>query len=90
MDNAWFAASQQHWMGFWKKALEGQQQRAEAALEEWAKVEGKGLEQVGEAALEVAKLTKETLAYQARLGTEWRKLWLDGLRMLAEQSARAA
>ena len=87
MNDAWFAASQQQWMGFWKKAVEQQQQRTEALGEEWAKVEGKGLEQVGTMVDEMAKLTKETLAYQAELGAEWRKLWLDGLKKVGEQAA---
>jgi ribosome modulation factor len=84
MNDAFFAASQQQWLGFWTKAMTDQQHRAEALGEEWAKIQDKNIAQAGTVLDEIAKLTKESLAYQAQLGAEWRKLWMDGVKKATE------
>jgi hypothetical protein len=79
MSNQVFAAPHE-WMSFWKKAAEDHVARVAAVSEEWAKLEGKGIEQAGTMVDEMSKLTKESLAYGAQLATEWRKLTLDALK----------
>lgn len=66
----------QQWMNFWKKASDDQLQRMQTMGDEWAKLEGKGFEQWSIAVDEMAKLTKESLAYTGQLAAEWRKLYL--------------
>ncbi len=70
----------QEWVSFWKKAAEDHAGRVQAAADEWAKLEGKGIEQAGAMVDEMSKLTKESLAYSAQLASEWRKLTLDVLK----------
>ncbi len=76
MSNTGFVAPQE-WMSFWKKAAEDHVTRVKSITDEWAKLEGKGFEQAGAMVDEMAKLTKESLAYNAQLAAEWRKLTLD-------------
>jgi hypothetical protein len=66
-------------MSFWKKAAEDHVARVKSITDEWVKLEGKGYEQAGQMVDEMAKLTKESLAYNAQLAAEWRKLMLDAL-----------
>lgn len=79
MSKAEFVAPHE-WMSFWKKAVEDHAGRVQTAADEWAKLEGKGIEQAGAMVDEMSKLTKESLAYTAQLASEWRKLTLDVLK----------
>ena len=87
MSNTGFVAPQE-WMSFWKKAAEDHVARVTAIGDEWAKLEGKGIEQAGAMVDEMSKLTKESLAYGAQLATEWRKLTLDAMK--SSQKAASA
>lgn len=89
MNDTFFGAAQQQRLGFWQKALEDQARRAELLAGEWAAIEGKGFQQVSGAVDELAKLTRESLAYQAQLGAEWRKMWLEAAKKSAESMAPA-
>jgi hypothetical protein len=84
MNDTYFGAAQQQWLDFWKKAVEEQTRRAELVTGEWGKIEGKSHEQVSAMVDEMAKLTKESLAYQAQLGAEWRKMWLEATKKSVE------
>jgi hypothetical protein len=66
-------------MSLWKKAAEDHVARVKSITDEWVKLEGKGYEQAGAMVDEMAKLTKESLAYNAQLASEWRKLTLDAI-----------
>jgi len=69
---------------FWKKAIEDTFGRTAAFYEEMAKVDASRNEQVSGAVDEVAKLTKESLAYSASLGAEWRRLTLEAIKRSTE------
>ncbi len=79
----------QQWMGFWKKASDDQLQRMQTVGDEWTKMESKGFEQWTTAVDELAKLTKESLAYSAQLTNEWRKMWLEAVKKNGEALAKA-
>lgn len=70
----------QQMMGFWRKAFEDHVARVTAMTEEWAKLEGKSVEQASTLVDEAAKMTKETFAYGGQLATEWRKIMLEQTR----------
>jgi hypothetical protein len=74
------------WVSFWKKAAEEHASRVTAIADEWAKLEGKGIEQAGEMVDEWSKLTKESLAYGAQLASEWRKLTLDAMKSMPKSA----
>jgi hypothetical protein len=79
----------QQLMTFWKKAGDDQLQRMQTLGDEWAKMEAKGFEQWSSTVDEMAKLTKESLAYSAQLTNEWRKTWLDAVKKNGEAIAKA-
>jgi hypothetical protein len=69
---------------FWKKAFDESMTRATAFYGEMAKVDAKGTEQAGHMVDEMAKLTKESIAYASALGAEWRRASLDAMKKSTE------
>jgi hypothetical protein len=74
----------------WRKMTDDSIARMTAFYAEIDKVEAKNLERAEQAMHEAAKLTKDTLAYGAQLGAEWRKLSLEALNKATENTAAAA
>ncbi len=74
----------------WQKMTEDSIQRASAFYAEVEKLEAKGLERGAVAIDEVSVNFKETLAYGAQLGAEWRKLSLDAIKNASTAFAPAA
>jgi hypothetical protein len=81
----------------WTKALEAWQKIADDSIARTAafyaeldKAEAKNVERAESAIHELAKLTKDTLAYQAQLGAEWRKLSIEALQQAAAFGSEAA
>mgnify|MGYP003596185373 CR=1 FL=1 len=64
----------------YKKMMDEQLSRMEAAFAESAKLEQKSAEQTRAAIDEWAKLARESLAYPATLAAEWRKIMLETTR----------
>ncbi len=64
----------------WQKMTEESIHRASAFYAEVEKLEAKGVERSTVAIDEVSVNFKETLAYGAQLGAEWRKLSLDAIK----------
>src|SRR5262249_5732065 len=60
----------------WKKMLDDHLARVEALEEQTARAEAQAAERTREAIDEVARMSKETLAYAGQLSAEWRKLCL--------------
>ena len=71
-------------VGMWRKAFEDHTTRVAALYEEMNRVEQRAVEQANGAVDEVAKMTRETLAYGSQLAAEWRKLSLEATRRTAE------
>ena len=69
---------------FWKKAIEETFTRTNAFYDELGKLDAKKNEQATEVVDEMAKLTKESLAYSAALGAEWRRLTLEAIKRSTE------
>ena len=67
----------------WQKALEAQLARAEAMAQRAAEAEQRGGAHALIAIDEWARLTKETLAYQAELGRQAREQMLDAARRMS-------
>ncbi len=61
----------------WQTIAEESVNRASSFYDAMDKVEAKGVERIESAMSEAQKLTKETLAYNAQLAAEWRKLTFD-------------
>lgn len=74
----------------WRKMTDDSIARMTAFYAEIDKVEAKNLERAEQAMHEAAKLTKETLAYGAQLGAEWRKLSLEAFQRASENTASVA
>jgi hypothetical protein len=74
----------------WRKMTDDSIARMTAFYAEIDKVEAKNLERAEQAMHEASKLTKDTLAYGAQLGAEWRKLSLEALQKATENTAAAA
>ena len=74
----------------WRKMTDDSIARMTAFYGELDKVEAKNLERAEQAMHEAAKLTKDTLAYGAQLGAEWRKLSREALHKATENTAAAA
>ena len=74
----------------WQKMTEESIQRASAFYGEVDKLESKGIERTTVAIDEVSVNFKETLAYGAQLGAEWRKLTLQAMQQAATSFAPAA
>jgi hypothetical protein len=74
----------------WQKVADDSFARTQAFYAEMDKAEAKNIERAESAIHEVAKLTKETLAYQAQLGQEWRKLSLEAIQKASEAFAPEA
>ena len=64
----------------WQKMTAESIQRATAFYGEVDKLEAKGVERSTVAIDEISVNFKETLAYGAQLGAEWRKLSLDAIK----------
>jgi hypothetical protein len=73
----------------WRKMTDDSIARMTAFYGELDKIEAKNLERAESAMHEATKLTKETLAYGAQLGAEWRKLSLEALQRATENTAAA-
>lgn len=67
----------QQGFGMWKKAWDDHVTRVNAIFGEVNKLEQKNAEQFTNAVDEVAKMTRENLAYATQLTSEWRKLSLE-------------
>lgn len=74
----------------WRKMTDDSIARMSAFYAEIDKVEAKNLERAEQAMHEAAKLTKDTLAYGAQLGAEWRKLSLEAIQRASENTAAVA
>ena len=74
----------------WRKMTDDSIARMSAFYAEIDKVEAKNLERAEQAMHEAAKLTKDTLAYGAQLGAEWRKLSLEAIQRASENTANVA
>lgn len=74
----------------WQKIADDSLARTAAFYAEVDKVEAKNIERAESAIHEIAKLTKDTLAYQAQLGAEWRKLSLEAIQQASAMGAEAA
>jgi hypothetical protein len=61
----------------WQQLADDSIARTAAFFSEFDKLEAKAAERAEGAIEEAAKLTKETLAYNAQLAAEWRKLSLE-------------
>ena len=65
---------------FWKKAVDDAMGRTNAFYTEVAKMDAKGTEQAGHAVDEMAKLTKESIAYASAMGAEFRRMSLEAVK----------
>ncbi len=74
----------------WQKIADDSIARTVAFYAEVDKVEAKNIERAESAIHEIAKITKDTLAYQAQLGAEWRKLSIEAFQQAAAFGAEAA
>lgn len=72
----------------WRKMTDDSIARMSAFYAELDKIEAKNLERAETAMQEASKLTKETLAYGAQLGAEWRKLSLEALQRATETATK--
>jgi hypothetical protein len=73
----------------WQKMTQDSIARATAFYGEVDKLEAKGVERTTVAIDEVAVNFKETLAYGAQLGAEWRKLSMDAIKQASAAFAPA-
>jgi hypothetical protein len=64
--------------------------RTNAFFAEVEKAEAKRVERAESVIEEMAKLQKETLAYSAQLGAEWRKLSLEAFQKASQFATTAA
>ena len=67
----------------WQKLADDSYARTAAFFAQMDEVEAKNIQRTEHAIAEIAKLTKETLAYGAQLGAEWRKLSLETMQRTA-------
>jgi hypothetical protein len=67
----------------WQKLGEDSMVRANAFFAEVEKAEAKRIERAESAIEEMARIQKETIAYGAQLGAEWRKVSLDAFQKAA-------
>jgi len=74
----------------WRKVTDDSIARMTAFYAEFDKIEARNLERAESAMHEVTKLTKDTLAYNAQLGAEWRRLSLEALTRASEVPASFA
>lgn len=74
----------------WQKMAEDSLSRTTSFYDEMDRLEAKGVERAETAIHELAKMTKETLAYNAQLGAEWRKLSLEALQKASSAFVEAA
>jgi hypothetical protein len=70
----------QQMMDAWKKAMESSVTRMEGVHQQVATVEASAHTRATEGVDEMAKLMKDTLAYQQQLGAEWRKAWFESVK----------
>jgi hypothetical protein len=74
----------------WQKMADDSYARTAAFYAQLDELDAKNVERTENAIKEIAKLTKETLAYQAQLGAEWRKLSLETMKASAKFTADKA
>lgn len=67
----------------WQKMADDSFARTSAFYAQMDELEAKNIERTENAIQEVAKLTKETLAYGAQLGAAWRKISLETMHRTA-------
>lgn len=73
----------------WQKLANDSVARLAGMAKDVESVEAQGVQRANDAIDEAAKLTKETLAYGARLASEWRKLSLAAFGDLAKAGEAA-
>jgi hypothetical protein len=74
----------------WQKMAEESLARTNAFYAEFEKAEAKHMEQMVSAIDEMAKLQKQSIAYGAQLGAEWRKMSLDAFHKATTFTTSAA
>ncbi len=74
----------------WTKMAEESFSRTASFFGEIDKMESKGVERADGAISEMAKLTRESLAYGAQLRSEWRKLAVDSMQQAASAFTKVA
>jgi hypothetical protein len=74
----------------WQQATDDTIARTNAFFAEVEKAEAKRLERAESVIEEMAKLQKETLAYGAQLGTEWRKVTIEAFQKATSFATSAA
>lgn len=74
----------------WQKLADDSMVRANAFFAEVEKAEAKRIERAESAIEEMARIQKETIAYTAQLGAEWRKVSLDAFQKAAAFANSAA
>ncbi len=67
----------------WQKIADDSFARTAAFYSQMDEMEAKSIERTDHAIQEIAKLTKETLAYGAQLGAAWRKISLETMQRTA-------
>src|SRR5690606_18378547 len=70
-------------VGAWQKMADDSMARTNAFFAEIEKAEAKRVERAESAIEELARMQKETIAYGAQLGAEWRKVSLEALQKMA-------
>ena len=75
---------------FWMKTMKDQVGRFEAFQKEMERYELQGFERAGEAIDEAAKLSRESMGYAQKLGTEWRKISFEALKKSSETFGAAS
>lgn len=73
----------------WTSLASDSVEKSAAIYAELDKADARNIEQVDGLFHEVAKLTKDTLTYQAALGSVWRKLTLESMTRFASFGATA-
>lgn len=76
-------------METWTKMAEDSTSRASAFWAEMDKADAQRVERTTVAIDEVARLQKETLAYTAKLSTEWRKMSADAMKQFTTFASKA-
>lgn len=82
--NEQIASQMQHAQEMWKRTMDESYARVAAGFEEMGKLEAKALEQSQVALNDFVRIQQESLAYAAKLATEWRKQSLDAFKKSAE------
>lgn len=74
----------------WKRVVDDQVKRAEAAAAELTRMESLGLESARAVVEEAAKMSRESFTYFGEISAEWRKLTLESTRKVADLLSHGA